>query len=75
MQEDIYLLSVSCGLRWVWTTSTVEWRNTTNFIVVASSNLNRGRGLFEADLQSIVFLSIAQSNSNSAEVLHYRNIQ
>ena len=29
----------------------------------------------KSDLQPIVFLSIAQSNSNSAEVLHYCNIQ
>ena len=29
----------------------------------------------ETDLQPIVFLSIAQSNRNSAEVLHYCNIQ
>ena len=32
-------------------------------------------GSNSADLQPIVFLSIAESNSNSAEVLHYCNIQ
>ena len=31
--------------------------------------------LNETDLQPIVFLSISQSNSNSAEVLRYCNIQ